>query len=207
MVDGISGISAGTSIETIKEIVQEAVEEALEAKDAGNAAGAEQSADEESTLVDDAEGTQQASGKTDSGQNGFSGFSSILTSITTMMTTIIETVLKSLGAGQTDQTADAGNADGTDSAGDTSNITNETIELTKEEKHYLKRVIANMKYEKLYGKPYNPNDTSVTFFQRSNNSHYYQVILDRIKDEEIQAYAELHSDTLKQDIAAAKYNW
>ena len=134
-----------------------------------------QSADEESTLVDDAEGTQQASGKTDSGQNGFSGFSSILTSITTMMTTIIETVLKSLGAGQTDQTADAGKADGTDSAGDTSNITNETIELTKEEK--------------------------------DKNSHYYQVILDRIKDEEIQAYAELHSDTLKQDIAAAKYNW
>ena len=41
MVDGISGISAGTSIETIKEIVQEAVEEALEARDAGNAAGAE----------------------------------------------------------------------------------------------------------------------------------------------------------------------
>lgn len=93
MVNGITGVGTGVSIEDIKAIVTETVEEVLESQAATKTETVETAeADEESGLIE--EETTQAETKED---NSLQGFAGLLSAMATMMTTMMQTMMQMLG--------------------------------------------------------------------------------------------------------------
>ena len=93
MVNGITGVGTGVSIEDIKAIVTETVEEVLESQAAAKTETVETAeADEESGLIE--EETTQTETKED---NSLQGFAGLLSAMATMMTTMMQTMMQMLG--------------------------------------------------------------------------------------------------------------
>ena len=193
MVDGVSGISAGTNVDTIKQIVQEVLEEALEAKEAQ--AAQEESIDEECVITEEGTGD---SGAVDGSSEEKTGLAAIFSAISDMFASMIESIIKVMGSSNTE--------DVKDESAEQVSTENEKYTMSEDEKAYMtlhpdfvRELVAKEKFEDKYGRSYTDKG-----LRGKLNEHRLNRIMESVTDEEVQAYLQLNPDVIKNAIKMEK---
>lgn len=202
MVDGVNGVGNNSmSAAEIKAYVQELVEETLATKEAQAASEVtEESADEESGVISEETTQQEAAVQSNDVENPLTGF---MTSITTLFDTLLQALLQVVGAGKTEGTGAAGEAD--DAAG-SANTGNEKYVMTEDEKAYLtlhpdfvRNLVAQ---EKVADEDSSSNKViGGSKLKQAINEVKVKLTAQKVTDEEIQAYLQLHPNVIKDAIA------
>ena len=101
MVNGVTGVSAGMTVEQIKTLVQEAVAEALETQNKQDVETETQ--DTETGLEENADTNINSQNNSTSNENSLTGYNAFLTTITTMFTSMMQMMMKLVEGTKTEE--------------------------------------------------------------------------------------------------------
>ena len=188
MVNGVSGINAGTNVESIKQIMQEVVQEVLDEKDT-QMGQQEDAVDDEAALVD-----ATTDNSVDSNKN-LTVFAYVIKAISSMMTSMLEAMLKLQNISQNEE-----------------NSTNEQYVMSKEERDYLNRnpnfikdLILQEKSPGVFEK-IDYLDSSMRPWEYAEYEAEKFMNLGRarmeVSDDEVNQYLQAHPNVIKEAIAS-----
>lgn len=199
MVDGIGSVAGATTTSNAELVaaLKTALTEILETNKSGGTK-IEESKDEESGITEEKTPTKPKEDATST------GLMSLLTSLTSMLGSLMQTMLEALGIkkGETNKPAD-------DTENPTAPPDKDTYKMTENEKAYLtlnpnfvKNLMAQEKgYEKYPQRLSLPGKLPNVF-----RENYIAKMEKNITDEEVQAYLQLHPNTIK-DAISGKSVW